>query len=57
MKIREYAKDNNHEVVGNLTYCGVVDHARMYIDEGGNEYLIDEALHTICIVTADGSVI
>ena len=57
MKIREYAKNNGHTVVGVLKYCGVVDHARMYIDEAGNEYYIDTALYTVCIVTADGAVI
>ena len=54
MTIREFAKQNGHEVVGNLTrkpWRGS-DH-KFYIDEAGNEYWIGK--HGISIVSADGN--
>ncbi len=57
MTIREFAETYNHKIIGKLTYCGIVDHARLYIDEAKNEYYRDTIKGTICIVTADGGVI
>lgn len=67
MTIREFAKERGFEIIGKLTrhpekewitdpYSGEKVHdARVYVDEAGNEYLVDKK--GICICTADGSVI
>jgi hypothetical protein len=57
MKIRDFANANDHQIIGKLTYVGIIDHARMYIDEAGNEYYRDTITDTLCIVTVDGAVI
>ena len=58
MKIRDYAKSVDFEVVGKITYMGKRNlSTRVYMDEAKNEYWLDEVLGTICIVTANGGVI
>ena len=69
-KIREYAARVQHEVIGKLTrkpekewitdwstgerkYGG----SKFYIDEGGNEYFVNDKTGGVAIVTADGGVI
>lgn len=59
MTIREYAKKNDHEIVGKLvrrTEFETEQHkCRAYMDDAGNEYYVQK--NGICIVTADGGVI
>ena len=57
MKIREFAKSVNHEVVGKLTRRSEWEdgQCRCYIDEAGNEYTVSKT--GCCIVTAEGVVI
>lgn len=64
MTAREYAKAVGHKVVGKLKrmpnkHYGM-DNKHSYpwwIDEAGNEYLIDKKAEQFCIITADGGVI
>lgn len=70
MKIRTYAKQVGHEIIGRLTRRPAWEHTteyvdgkavqvrkdcRAYSDEAGNEYLTSAA--GVCIITADGGVI
>lgn len=67
MTLREFAKQNGHEIIGKLTrrpeweyttdYKGDPKHSgcKHYSDEAGNEYISGKNGH--CIVTADGAVI
>lgn len=68
MTLREFAKQNDHEIVGKLTrrpeweykrddFTGELKHSgyKHYSDEAGNEYISGKKGH--CIVTADGAVI
>ena len=61
MTIREYAKQYNVEVIGNLHRipCDRRDPDgtpyQLYVDDAGNEYTVNR--NGICIVTADGNVI
>ena len=57
MKIRKFAAENGHAVVGKLIRVSGKDRGgcKFYIDEGGNEYWVGR--YGICIVTADGGVI
>ena len=58
MTIREYAKANNHMIIGKLRYVGKCDsHIRLYMDDMRNEYIIDSLFNSMCIVTIDGAVI
>ncbi len=64
MTAREYAKLNGFEVVGKLKrmpnkHYGMDDRHSYpwWIDEAGNEYLIDNKAEQFCIITADGGVI
>lgn len=67
-KIRKYAKDNNHKIIGKLTRrpdweyierpfdCKLVHTGcKHYSDEGGNEYIIGPG--GICIVTVEDVII
>lgn len=69
-KIRKYAAEVGHQVVGKLTrqaewewdrdwISGEKKHcgSRIYTDEGGNEYLLPRKTGGVCIITADGGVI
>jgi len=57
MKIRDFAKQNGHEVVGKLVRVAERERGgcRFYVDGGGNEYWVGK--YGICIVTVDGGVI
>lgn len=68
MTIRDFAKNNKHEVIGKLTRYPELEFTtdpftgdkirtkeKFYIDEGGNEYWAGKK--GFSIVTADGSVI
>ena len=68
MTIREFAKQQGHEIVGRLKrqpdieefsqYDGKNIQWRFYLDEIGNEYLVNvNDKDCICIVTYDGGVI
>jgi hypothetical protein len=51
MKIREYAKAVNFEVVGKIHYLGKHNLSeRVYMDDAGNRYLLDVTLGEIRIV-------
>ena len=55
MTIREYAKQNDHEIIGKLTRQADIENTKYYIDEAGNEYYASKK--SICIITAEGAVI
>ena len=63
MKIREFAKAHNHEVVGKLrrvkdVQYGFGGHYPLYMDEANNEYcMTDNGKDCACIVLADGGII
>lgn len=64
MTIRQYAKQNKHEVIGKLKRVsdetciikGKEHTFRMYVDEAGNEYQVDWKGNCVCISgeTEDG---
>jgi hypothetical protein len=56
--IRAYADSIGFEVIGKLKRFKNYDrHCRIYLDEGGNEYLVDTLVNAITIITNDGCVI
>ncbi len=64
ISVRDYAKAVGFTVVGKLKrmpdkYYGMDNkhHYPWYIDEAGNEYLIDNKSDQHCIITAEGHVI
>ena len=62
MTIRQYAKENGHEIIGKLTRNAEAEHGttvRYYFDEAFNEYWVERknGKTSICIVTAEGMVI
>lgn len=57
-KIREFAKEAGHEIIGKLTSrpdLKIVSTDRNYTDEAGNEYIITKD-NVVVICTADGRV-
>ena len=64
MTAREYAKSVGHTVVGKLKrmpnkHYGMDDKHSYpwWVDEAGNEYLIDNKSEQFCIIKADGGVV
>lgn len=64
ISVRDYAKSVGFTVVGKLKrmpdkYYGMDNehHYPWYIDEAGNEYLMDDRSRQYCIITAEGHVI
>lgn len=64
MTAREYAKSRGFEVIGKLKRMpdksyGMDDkrHYPWWVDEAGNEYLMDNKAGQFCIITADGGVL
>ena len=57
VNIRKYAKSIGFDVVGNLKRLGDSEGYRLYVDDGGNEYLVNMRSKSIVICTADGGVI
>lgn len=56
MKIRQWAKERDWEVVGKLTRCADAEQSkyeRVYADEAGNEYIIDRKRNSICVCFYD----
>ena len=55
MSIREFAKDRGFQIVGKLTYRGVLGGSKWYTDEAGNDYY-KNSKGCICIADIYGTV-
>lgn len=64
--IRQFAKKNNHEIIGKLTRHQELEQLnendnldrryQFYLDEGDNEYWVDTKTGGVSCVTKDGGV-